>query len=65
MKVAELMQANVRTLQPDATVAEAIVALADAHVSGLPVVDARGRLIGVLSSTDVLEAEAEAGDAQS
>jgi CBS domain-containing protein len=65
MKVAELMQASVRTLQPDATVAEAIVALADAHVSGLPVVDARGRLIGVLSSTDVLEAEAEAGDALS
>lgn len=64
MQVAELMQTEVRALQPEATVAEAIVALADAHVSGLPVVDARGRLIGVLSSTDVLEAEAEAPDAQ-
>ena len=65
MLVAELMQTEVRALQPEATVADAIVALADAHVGGLPVVDGRGRLLGVLSSTDVLEAEAEAPDAQS
>ena len=58
MKVAELMQSDLKTVDADTTVAEAVVTLADAHVSAVPVVDARDRLIGVLSTTDVLEAEA-------
>jgi len=63
MKVAELMQRNVRTVGSDATVADAIVSLADGHISGMPVVDAGGKGVGVLSTTDLLTAEAEAGDA--
>jgi CBS domain-containing protein len=35
------------------------MSLADAHVSGLPVVDGGGRVIGVVSTSDVLTAEAE------
>ena len=62
MHVNELMHREVRTLPPDATVAEAIITLADAHVSGLPIVDQHGQMLGVLSSADVLEAEAEAAD---
>jgi CBS domain-containing protein len=62
MTVAQFMQRNVKTVRGEATVAEAIVALADAHISGMPVVDGAGRVIGVLSSTDVLTAEAETGD---
>jgi len=42
-----------------------VVTLADAHVSGVPVVDAHGRLVGVLSSSDVIQAEAEASDRDS
>jgi hypothetical protein len=34
MTVAELMQGNVRTVRSQASVAEAIVSLADAHISG-------------------------------
>jgi CBS domain-containing protein len=60
MKVAELMRTDVKVIGPDATVAEAVELLADGHVSGLPVVDKHGRIVGVLSSTDILEAEAEA-----
>lgn len=60
MKVAELMRTDVKVIGPDATVAEAVELLADGHVSGLPVVDKRGHIVGVLSSTDILEAEAEA-----
>jgi predicted transcriptional regulator len=60
MKVAELMQRNVTTVGGDASVAEAIVSLADAHISGMPVVDGTGKVVGVLSTTDVLAAEAEA-----
>jgi CBS domain-containing protein len=62
VRVADLMQRKVKTIASDATVAEAIVSLADAHISGMPVVDGTGRVIGIVSSTDVLTAEAEAGD---
>jgi CBS domain-containing protein len=62
MRVAELMQRNVKTVGSDASVAEAIVSLADAHISGMPVVDGAGKVIGVLSTTDVLAAEAEVDD---
>jgi predicted transcriptional regulator len=62
MTVAELMQRNVNTIRSEATVAEAVVALADAHISGMPVTDGAGRVIGVLSTSDVLTAEAETDD---
>ena len=60
MLVAEAMQSDVVTVRPDDTVARAVVVLADAHVSGVAVVDSRGRLAGALSSSDLLIAEAEA-----
>jgi CBS domain-containing protein len=63
MKVAELMQPNVRTISSEASVAEVVTSLADGHISGLPVVDKGGRIIGVVSATDVLTAEAEAESA--
>jgi CBS domain-containing protein len=62
MLVAELMQRNVRTVGADATIAEVVVSLADAHISGLPVVDDGGRVVGVISASDVLTAEAETND---
>lgn len=61
MKVAELMQTDVRCTTSDAPISEVLTALADAGVSGLPVVDPAGRVIGVVSSTDVIAAQAEAG----
>jgi CBS domain-containing protein len=65
MRVADLMQTNVRTAAPDAPVAEVVQAMADSHISGLPVVDSVGRILGVVSATDVLQATAEQGDATS
>ena len=59
LTVAEIMQSDVRTIGEDAPVAEAIVALADGHISGLPVLSRAGQLVGVVSSTDILAAEAE------
>ena len=64
MKVADLMQTDVRSVTADMPVSEVIVALADAHVSGLPVVDSRNRLIGVVSSADVIGAQAETRDGE-
>jgi len=59
MRVADLMQKDVRTIGPDATVAELVQAMADSRASGLPVVTRTGRVIGVVSATDVLQAGAE------
>lgn len=60
MRVAELMEKSVLTVGGEATVADVIVTMSDAHVSSLPVVDRHGRMLGVVSTTDVLNAEAEA-----
>lgn len=64
MRVSELMQRDVKTVGMDADVNEAVVTLADSHISALPVVDGTGRMVGVVSSTDVLTSEAEAPDAR-
>jgi acetoin utilization protein AcuB len=64
MKVADLMQTNLKTIGLDESVAGAVVLLAEQHVSGLPVVDHRGRLVGVISTTDVLDLLAESLDAE-
>ena len=62
MRVAELMVTNVLTVKGEATVADAIVTMSDAHVSSLPVVDGHGRMLGIISDADVLTAEAETGE---
>jgi len=64
MKVAELMQTDVRTNSPDELVVEVVRAMVDSHISGLPVVDSSGSLLGVVSATDVLQATAELDDAE-
>jgi CBS domain-containing protein len=46
MIVAELMQRRVKTVESDASLAEAIVSLADAHISGVLVVDGAGKVVG-------------------
>lgn len=62
MTVGDLMQLDLVLIRPDSTVKEAISSLATAHVSGLPVVDTDGRLVGVVSSTDIINAEAAMTD---
>ena len=64
MTVADIMQAEVRVVTSDTPVSEVVVSLADAQVTGLPVVDARNRVIGVVSSTDLIDAQAETRSAE-
>jgi CBS domain-containing protein len=64
MRVAELMQKDVSVIAPDASVAQLVQTMADSRVSGLPVVNATGHVIGVVSATDVLQASAENDDAR-
>jgi CBS domain-containing protein len=64
MKVADIMRSTLETIGPDDTVAAAVTALADQHVSGLPVVEHRDRLVGVISTTDVLQLLSEASETE-
>ena len=57
MNVAELMETNLKTISADATVADAVDALAEAQVSALPVLDRYGRAVGIVTTRDVLRAE--------
>jgi CBS domain-containing protein len=60
--VASLMTGDVVSIRTDAPIADAVRMLSESHVSGLAVVNANGRLVGVVTATDVLGAEAEASD---
>lgn len=46
--------------QPDLPAHEAAALLIESHLEGLPVVDRAGKLVGVLTSTDLLEVAREA-----
>jgi CBS domain-containing membrane protein len=54
LTVADLMQRDVVSIGPDATVADLIRQLRDHGIGGMPVVDEQGELLGTVSSTDVL-----------
>ncbi len=60
MKAADIMTRQVITIAPDATVAEAAQRMLENRISGLPVCDATGRLVGVISEGDLLR-RAETG----
>jgi CBS domain-containing protein len=62
MRVADVMQPNVKSVRATDMVGEAVALLAEAHVTGVPVVDDRGHLVGVLSNSDILESLAEHPD---
>jgi CBS domain-containing protein len=57
MKVAELMQTNLKTIATEATIADAVAILTEAQVSALPVLDRLGRAVGVVSTREILKAE--------
>jgi IMP dehydrogenase len=51
------MVVNPITVAPDATLAEARAIMAANHISGIPVVEASGKLVGILTNRDVRFAE--------
>jgi CBS domain-containing protein len=54
MKAADVMVRDVVTVHPDTDVADAIKLLAERDLSALPVIDAQGRLVGILSEADLV-----------
>ena len=60
MRVSELMQADLECVSPNTPINDVLASMAESRVSALPVVDDAGRLLGVISKTDVLGSEEEA-----
>jgi CBS domain-containing protein len=52
--VADLMSRDIVTTTPDTTVADLVKLLAFEQISGVPVLSRRGRLVGVVSATDIV-----------
>ncbi len=56
LTIRDVMSKDPITLKPTATLREAAITLADESVGGCPVVDDDGRIIGMLSEVDILDA---------
>ena len=54
MRAHQIMTRSVITVTPEATIVEAANIMLQKHVSGLPVVDAAGKLVGVVSEGDFI-----------
>ena len=54
MRSHQIMTRPVITVTPDTTIAEAATTMLQRHVSGLPVVDPTGKLVGIISEGDFL-----------
>lgn len=54
MRAHQIMTRPVITVTPDTTIVEAANTMLQKHVSGLPVVDATGKLVGMLSEGDFI-----------
>lgn len=54
MRVKDVMSTKLTSVSPDATIADAIAFMIRERVSGLPVIDANDRLVGVVSEGDFL-----------
>jgi CBS domain-containing protein len=52
--VAELMNRDLLTVTPTTPLSEAVRLLVDRQISGLPVVDETGKLVGVISESDLM-----------
>jgi CBS domain-containing protein len=63
MQAKDVMTTDVITVDPDMTVQSLATLLADRGISGAPVVDSSGRLVGIISEGDLLH-RAEIGTAR-
>ena len=61
MKVRRMMTADVVSVEPDTPFKEVVEQMVGAGVSGLPVVDDRGSLVGIVTEADLVAKEAFPG----
>jgi CBS domain-containing protein len=60
MKVKDVMTSPVISIEPDAPIWQAVRIMLQRHISGLPVVDEKGRVVGIVTEGDFLR-RAETG----
>ena len=60
----QFMAARVATASPETTLAEAARELARIEISGLPVVDASGQVVGIVTESDLLTALLQSASAE-
>lgn len=53
----DIMQTDVITVAPSDTLQEAMASLTENHITGLPVIDRKGRCVGVVTAGDILNYE--------
>lgn len=61
MRIRDLMTTDVITIGPEVSIKEAARRMLEAGVSGLPVTDGEGKLVGILTEADFLATESERG----
>jgi CBS domain-containing protein len=54
-----IMSAPVVTVRPESSVRDAVRLMLDRHISGIPVVESDGRLVGIITEADLLPKEAQ------
>jgi CBS domain-containing protein len=54
MIIQDIMSSPVTTVQPSTSIADAARLMLEQHISGLPVVDADGKIVGLVSESDFL-----------
>ncbi len=59
MIASDIMRRNVHTIHPGASAQEAARLLSQEHISGAPVVDANGKVIGIVTEADIVHAVAQ------
>ena len=57
MRVQDVMTQDVRTIAPEASLKDAAKQLVEHRISGMPVCEAEGRIVGVISEGDILYKE--------
>ena len=54
MKTGDVMSTGAATVRPDASLADAVRLMIEHRISGLPVVDAGGKLVGIVTEHDLI-----------
>ena len=54
MIASDIMTRNVHTIHPGASAQEAARLISQEHISGAPVVDANGKVIGIVTEADII-----------
>lgn len=59
LRARDMMERGVRSVDPDTTIRELAEIFNEEGMSGLPVIDKKGRLVGIVSKTDIARTFAE------